>query len=550
MALRRLTLAVLTLIVVAVSIGPALLGSLGEPQIANRLELYQADLLLRASQIQPNGDDQLAQVRKALLENSPVESAIAQYEAVRDDAQDNLAQLQNRLEALANQPVPVTTDTGSAGSPATPNPENSADLQAQIVSQQAFLNQVHLRLGILYARQDQIAAAQGQWAELVPSASSESSASNLAAIEETDGETLGDRPAATAQILTGLWSDPPRILPNAEPQIQRQLQGWFRNRALERLYQLQQRSEAIATLQEAETALAQQTLVKLALLGVGPALGSVLGIGLIVFLVAQRLLQGKQALLAGDGSLAWTVPWPWEITWQVLIVGFFFVGQLVLPVVVSVVRLLLANGAGLGGLAQSAASGRTTAITTLVVYLLMAAASLTVLFVSIRPYRPLPEGWFRLATRNNWLLWGLGGYLVAVPLVIGVSILNQQIWQGQGGSNPLLRIVLEEGDPLALGIFFFTAAIAAPVFEEFLFRGFLLPSLTRYLPVWGAIVLSSLIFALAHLSLSEVLPLTVLGMVLGFVYTRSRSLLSSMVLHSLWNSATMVGLLILGSGVR
>ncbi|MGF1495415.1 MAG: lysostaphin resistance A-like protein [Elainellaceae cyanobacterium] len=528
------------------SIGPALIGSLQEPQIANRLELYQADLLLRASQIQPDGDDQLAQVRQALLENSPVESAIAQYQSVREDAQRNLAQLQDRLKAVADQPVPVTTDTGSAGSPATPNPENVADLQAQVAAQQAFLNQVNLRLGILYAQQDQVSQAQARWSELVPPALG-ASGSNGAA----NTEIAGDRPPVeAAQVLSGLWNDPPRILPDAEPQIQRQLQGWFRNRALERLYQLQQRSEAIAALEETETETAQRTLLKLAILGAGPAVGSVLGIGLIVFLVAQRLLQGKQSVLASAAPLAWTVPWPWEITWQVLIVGFFFIGQLVLPVGVSVVRLLLANSMGVSGAAQSALSGRATAITTLVVYVLMAAASLTVLAWSIRDYRPLPEGWFRLAARKNWLLWGLGGYLVAVPMVIGVSIINQQIWQGQGGSNPLLRIVLEEGDPLSLGIFFFTAAIAAPIFEEFLFRGFLLPSLTRYVPVWGAVVLSSLIFALAHLSLSEVLPLTVLGMVLGFVYVRSRSLLSSMLLHSLWNSATMVGLLVLGSGVR
>ena len=96
-------------------------------------------------------------------------------------------------------------------------------------------------------------------------------------------------------------------------------------------------------------------------------------------------------------------------------------------------------------------------------------------------------------------------------------------------------------------IFFLTAAIAAPLFEEFLFRGFLLPSLTRYMSVWGAIFVSSLLFAAAHLSLSEILPLTALGMVLGIVYTRSRNLLSCMLLHSLWNSGTLISLFLLGS---
>ena len=110
--------------------------------------------------------------------------------------------------------------------------------------------------------------------------------------------------------------------------------------------------------------------------------------------------------------------------------------------------------------------------------------------------------------------------------MLGVAFLNQQIWQGQGGNNPLLQLVLEERDPLALGLFLFTAAVAAPVFEEILFRGFLLPSLTRYMSAWWAIGLSGLIFAVAHLSFSEILPLTVLGAILGFVYVRSQNLLS------------------------
>jgi hypothetical protein len=147
-------------------------------------------------------------------------------------------------------------------------------------------------------------------------------------------------------------------------------------------------------------------------------------------------------------------------------------------------------------------------------------------------------------------VWGIGGYLVAIPIVVIISIVNQQIWQGQGGSNPLLFLAVQAQDPIALLIFFSTAAIAAPLFEEMIFRGFLLPSLTRYFPVWGAIVLSSLLFSIAHLSLSEVLPLTALGLVLGIVYTRSRNILASMIVHSLWNSGTLLSLFILGSGVK
>ena len=133
--------------------------------------------------------------------------------------------------------------------------------------------------------------------------------------------------------------------------------------------------------------------------------------------------------------------------------------------------------------------------------------------------------------------------------MILVSLINQQIWQGKGGSNPILELALQGQDWVALTLFFVTASIAAPIFEEIMFRGFLLPSLTKYLPMWGAILASSLLFAVAHLNISEVLPLAILGTVLGVVYTRSRNLLSSILLHSLWNGGTLLSLFLLGSGV-
>jgi membrane protease YdiL (CAAX protease family) len=190
---------------------------------------------------------------------------------------------------------------------------------------------------------------------------------------------------------------------------------------------------------------------------------------------------------------------------------------------------------------------RLQALYVLVSYILVASGALSVLYFSVKKYIPLPEFWFRFRLQDKWWLWGLGGYCTALPVVVVVSLINQNLWQGQGGSNPLLQLALESQDSVALGIFFSTAAIAAPLFEETLFRGFLLPSLTRYIPVWGAILVSSLLFAIAHLSLSEVLPLTALGIVLGVVYTRSRNLLAPMLLHSLWNSGTLLSLFLLGS---
>jgi hypothetical protein len=230
-------------------------------------------------------------------------------------------------------------------------------------------------------------------------------------------------------VLIGLWSEPPRLLPDAEPQIQKNLDSWFRYRALTQLYQLQQRQDALLSLQAKEQEIAEQAIFKLAVIGGIPGFGGLLGVGLLLFVLAQRLLQGKRSLLATNGDVPWETPWDWEIVWQVLILGFFFIGQLLLPVLFEVL-----------GFNPVSFSVRMQAFYVLISYLLMAFGGLLVLYFSIKPFLPLPDDWFRFKLRSNWIAWGLGGYLVALPLVIVVSLINQQLWKGQGGSNPILPV--------------------------------------------------------------------------------------------------------------
>ncbi|MGK7945632.1 MAG: lysostaphin resistance A-like protein, partial [Microcystaceae cyanobacterium] len=338
------------------------------------------------------------------------------------------------------------------------------------------------------------------------------------------------------ETLKTLWQNPLKITESQKDIIDSKLSVWFRYQALSKLYQAQGNSEEIALLETQIQQKAQTALIKLLIVTLFPLVSGATGIILLLFLGIQSLLKKEDALLAQNQGKVWQVPWEFEITWQVLVIGFFLVAQILLPLIFSFFSIDV-----------SQLSLRFKAVYVLVSYLLMTIGGLSVLYFSIKAFFPLPSDWFNFKLNFKDLLWGIGGYLVALPLVVLISLINQQIWQGQGGSNPLLSLALESQDFVVLGIFFFTASIAAPFFEEMMFRGFLLPSLTAYFPVWGAILVSGLIFALAHLNLSEVLPLLVLGIVLGFVYSRSRNLLSSMLLHSLWNSGTLLSLFILGS---
>lgn len=527
--LKRFFLIAATLVIIPL-LGLSLWSSLTEPQITDRLQLYQTDLLLHVTELKADRpeDANLLAARKAVLGDNPLKTALDQYQEVRESATENLQkfQAQSRRETQKNRTL------SDAEKPVAPTPPlvDTDTPSADVLKQQTLINQLDLRIGLLQAQQGNTAAALETWTELKQAPNSSSS----------------DVSIALADVLTNLWQEPAQILPDTEALLQKNLEGWFRYVGLARLYQLQQRTEPLIDLQSEEQQIAQQTLIKLAAVSTVPAIGALIGVALIIGLGIRWL---NRSTSTEPESLAWQVPWDWEVIAWVLVVGFFFAGQIAIPGILGLGSRFL-NQVGVSVSLAAAVGGRAKAFYTLTYYLLMSSTGLFVLYRAVKPFSPLPPDWFRLAGKRNWFLWGLGGYFIALPLMFAVSLVNQQFWQGQGGSNPLLQIVLEEGDPVALLIFFLTAAVAAPIFEEVLFRGFLLPSLTRYLPVWGAIVASGFIFALAHLSLSEVLPLATLGIVLGVVYTRSRGLLASMLLHSLWNSVTMIGLFILGSGTK
>jgi len=86
-------------------------------------------------------------------------------------------------------------------------------------------------------------------------------------------------------------------------------------------------------------------------------------------------------------------------------------------------------------------------------------------------------------------------------------------------------------------------ALVAPACEEVFFRGFVLPGIARSMPIWAAVVVSSLLFGAAHVDLGSFAPLVVIGLLLGVVRWKTRSLWPSIFLHTLNNVAALLALL-------
>ena len=140
---------------------------------------------------------------------------------------------------------------------------------------------------------------------------------------------------------------------------------------------------------------------------------------------------------------------------------------------------------------------------------------------------------------------GFRGWLMTIPFVLLVSLIMNLFIDNQNGSNPLLEIVLNNNNYFSFILLFITTTFLAPLFEELIFRGVLLPILSREFGIILGIAVSAFIFALAHLSISEIPPLFVLGIGLGITRLISGRLVSSVIMHSLWNGLTFLNLFLL-----
>jgi len=87
---------------------------------------------------------------------------------------------------------------------------------------------------------------------------------------------------------------------------------------------------------------------------------------------------------------------------------------------------------------------------------------------------------------------------------------------------------------------FLVTAIFAPFFEEWLCRGMVLRGLlTKMKPAW-AIVVSALFFALIHMNPWQALNAFIIGVVMGYLYYKTGSLLLTMLIHFVNNGLAVI----------
>ena len=153
----------------------------------------------------------------------------------------------------------------------------------------------------------------------------------------------------------------------------------------------------------------------------------------------------------------------------------------------------------------------------------------------LRPWgAPLP---FRSAARQALLRW-----LAILPILWLVSFTWQILLTALDRAPDFqmaIHLFIETDDPWARAQFIVFAVIVAPIAEEALFRGILLPLLVRRLGAVLGLGLVAIGFAALHGDVGSFPGLAVLSVALSLAYVRTGTLLVPMAMHALFNAANL-----------
>jgi hypothetical protein len=150
-----------------------------------------------------------------------------------------------------------------------------------------------------------------------------------------------------------------------------------------------------------------------------------------------------------------------------------------------------------------------------------------------------------LGNIRQGLVYGVFAFAAIVPVCLVAERIGRLIVPLFGvppTTHQLLVVVQNTHNAWILPLALLQASVLAPLAEEFAFRGVLMMSLIRQIGAAGAIVVSSVVFAALHYSNEPqaVPPLFLLGMAMGYVAYRTRSLVAPIVTHSVFNTVMIV----------
>lgn len=161
---------------------------------------------------------------------------------------------------------------------------------------------------------------------------------------------------------------------------------------------------------------------------------------------------------------------------------------------------------------------------------------------------------------GSWASFGLGGksiktlllapvfFLGTIPfLMLATAAWHLLLEQAFGMEIELQEAMqlIAQGSAWVKLLFVLMAVVAAPLFEEWVFRGLLFPYLVKRTGLAGGTLLVSMFFALLHLHTPSFVPIFLLSVALCLAYWRTGSLWVSIGMHTLFNASSILVLMLM-----
>ena len=116
-------------------------------------------------------------------------------------------------------------------------------------------------------------------------------------------------------------------------------------------------------------------------------------------------------------------------------------------------------------------------------------------------------------------------------------------------TNDQVLLAESKHAPLTTYATLLVAVFIAPFCEEIFFRGFVFQGLRRGMPVGWAIMLSALLFGVAHADPGSFAVLFIIGVALAFLRWRTKSIWPGMILHMLNNGIGALVIILYMQGI-
>lgn len=163
--------------------------------------------------------------------------------------------------------------------------------------------------------------------------------------------------------------------------------------------------------------------------------------------------------------------------------------------------------------------------------------ALVITLLLLRPDMQLSTNQREGSRVGTIIIWSIVGFFMAYFAQIFATLFELKVLGIEVGSKNTANIM---GISRAIPLFMIIPAIIAPILEEVIFRKIIFGSLYKRMNFFFAAALSALVFGAIHGELQHILVYSSMGFVFAYLYVKTKSILTPIIVHAALNTMTVI----------